>query len=277
MKVPGKLVMVNDTQMHVYSVPQSISQRVGTVVFLAGSGTECPIYDFKPLWHLLMGQFNMVVVERPGYGWSGQTEAPRDIDTILEETREALELADIAGPFIPAPHSLSGLEAIYWAQKYPKEVSAIVGLDMAVPSVYDSMELPKIYSLLVPLGHFLRKPYARMMVKTHPAAKSNLLGKEEQSDMQSIIAKQVLSKNMIDEIGYVKENARKVAEGKCPAVPVLCFLSKKSLKQIPTWGTAHRGYFSDCSQVELIELSCGHYVHREAPEIIAKSMIRFLG
>ena len=31
--------------------------------------------------------------------------------------------------------------ALYWAQKYPDEVSAIIGLDMAVPEYYDSMTI----------------------------------------------------------------------------------------------------------------------------------------
>ena len=36
---------------------------------------------------------------------------------------------------------MSGLEALYWAQKYPDEVSAIIGLDMAVPEYYGSMNI----------------------------------------------------------------------------------------------------------------------------------------
>lgn len=46
----------------------------------------------------------------------------------------ALDKAGIQDPYVLCPHSLSGLEALYWAQKYPDEVEAIVGLDMAVPA-----------------------------------------------------------------------------------------------------------------------------------------------
>lgn len=275
MKQPGKLVKINDTYMHVYQIPPFSARRKETIVFLSGYGTECPVYDFKPLWHRLAGQYNMAVVERPGYGWSGQTKRPRDIDTILEETREALRQADITGPFIPAAHSLSGLEAIYWAQKYPDEIQAIIGLDMAVPGIYDSMEVPKLLSSIAWLAHGLRWPVSRLMVKNHPAVKSSLLNKEEQAAMKYIISKQLLSKNMIDEAGYVKENASKVAKGQCPLVPLLCCLSndKKSLKQIPSWGKAHREYFSASPKARFLELQCGHYVHREAPEIIAKAIL----
>lgn len=249
-----------------------------TIVFLAGSGTECPTYDFMPLWHLLAGKVNMVIVERPGYGWSGQTEFPRDIDTILEETRSALKLANICGPFIPAAHSLSGLEALYWAQKYPDEVSSVIGLDMTVPQACELLKIPKSFSIQVRLAHLLKKPVAKAMVKNHPAVKNNLLNKRQMSEMYHIISTQMLSKNMVDEIYCMKQNAHKVGSGKVPVLPVLCFLSynKANLKQIPSWGKIHREYFAENSRVEYINLLCGHYVHREEPRIIAKSIMEFV-
>ena len=83
MNAPGKMVKVNDTYMHVFSIPPSTTAMHHPIVFLSGSGTECPTYDFKPLWHLLKDRLHIVVVGRPGYGWSGQTSHPRGIDTIL--------------------------------------------------------------------------------------------------------------------------------------------------------------------------------------------------
>ena len=278
MDAPGTIVAVNDMHMHVYYMPAPSPGRKDTLVFLAGSGTECPTYDFKSLWHPLMGLYNMAVVERPGYGWSGQTERPRDIDAIVEETREALRQAKVYGTFIPVAHSLSGLEAIYWAQKYPDEISAIIGLDMAVPQAYDTLKVPKFLAFIAWLGHFLRKPVAKTMVKNHPAVKNNILDEKEQAVMRNIIEKQLMSKNMMDEIGFVKENAYSVGRGECPFVPVLCFLSidKANLKRIPDWGQIHRDYFASNSKTKFIELPCGHYVHRELPDVICKSMNQFL-
>lgn len=278
MNVPGKLIKVNDTKIHVFSIPSLQTQNPNTIVFLAGSGTECPTYDFKPLWHLLQGKYNMVVVERPGYGWSGLTKQPRDIDTILEETRKALNRTGITAPFIPAAHSLSGLEAIYWAQKYPNEISAIIGLDMAVPAVYSKLELPKLFNLQVRVGHLLRGPIAKAMVKQHPAVKNNLLDKDEQTAMREITSRQLLSKNVIDEIHYVQKNASKVSTGKCPSIPVLCYLAndKANLKRIPSWGKVHKEYFAGNSQATFINLNCGHYMHREDPQKIADSICKLL-
>lgn len=49
----------------------------------------------------------------------------RDIDTVLEQTRKALMKSGNKPPYILMPHSISGIEAMYWAQKYPKEIKAI--------------------------------------------------------------------------------------------------------------------------------------------------------
>ena len=276
MKIPGKLVTVNQHQMHVYYQEANTDQP--TIVLLAGSGTACPTYDFKPLLQLLEGHYSFAVVERPGYGWSEITDQPRDIDTMLEETREALKQAGVSGPFIPTAHSMSGLESIYWGQKYPQEVAAIIGLDMAVPAAYDEVTLPKAFALIVGMVHLLKRPIANAMVKKHPAVKQGLLTKEEHTSMKQITAQQLLSQNIVDETKFVYANAKKVEAESCQQVPVLCILAKDKgvLKKTPSWGKVHREYFAANQQTEFLELDCGHYVHCEEPEKVALAIREFL-
>lgn len=118
------------------------SEGVGdeTIVFMSGGGTCSPILDFKSLFSLLSSEYKIVVVEKFGYGFS-DVDRSRDIDTILEDTRKALLLAGHKGPCILALHSMSGIESLYWANKYPHEVKAIIGLDMAVPEAYGNMDI----------------------------------------------------------------------------------------------------------------------------------------
>ena len=59
------------------------------------------------------------------------------MDSLLADTRIALEGAGVKAPYVLCPHSYSGIEALYWAQTYPDEIEAIIGLDMAVPEHYD--------------------------------------------------------------------------------------------------------------------------------------------
>lgn len=38
---------------------------------------------------------------------------------------------------------MSGIEALYRVNKYPNEVKAIIGLDMAVPKAYENLAVKK--------------------------------------------------------------------------------------------------------------------------------------
>lgn len=136
----GEMVSVNGQQIHVYT--EGEGER--TLVFLAGHGTSNPAIDFKPLWMQLTDEYKIAVVEKPGYGWSESSNRPRDIDTLLEDTRQALKEADIPGPYILVPHSMSGLEALYWAQNYPEEVEAVIGLDPTTPETVKALPDSKI-------------------------------------------------------------------------------------------------------------------------------------
>ena len=136
---PGKMVDVNDKKLHVYTEGNGDS----TLVFMAGHGTNCPALDFKPLWIRLTDEYRIAVIEKAGYGWSETSNSPKDLDTILEETRKAIELSGEKAPYVLFPHSMSGLEAVYWAQKYPDEVKAIIGLDPCTPETIDLLPEPQ--------------------------------------------------------------------------------------------------------------------------------------
>lgn len=133
----GQMVEVDGHNMSIYVEGTGDT----TLVFMSGGGTCSHILDFKSLYSLLSDKYQIVVVEKFGYGFSDVVDKGRDIDSILEDTRTALNTAGLNGPYVLCPHSMSGLEALYWVHKYPNEVSAIIGLDMAVPEYYDSMNI----------------------------------------------------------------------------------------------------------------------------------------
>lgn len=82
-----------------------------TLVFMSGGGTCSPILDFKSLYSLLSNKYRIVVIEKFGYGFSDVVDKKR------------------------------GIEALYWAQQYPEEVLAIIGIDMAVPKSYQDYNI----------------------------------------------------------------------------------------------------------------------------------------
>ncbi len=129
----GEYVLVNDHKMHVYRAGNINGPKL---VFMSGSGTVAPVYDFKILYQKLADDYRIIVIEKFGYGYSDLYDAPCDIDSLLSYYREVLSKIGEEGPFVLLPHSLSGLEAIRWKQKYPNEIKTIIGLDMAVPAQY---------------------------------------------------------------------------------------------------------------------------------------------
>ena len=136
---PGQLVEVDGRNIHVYC--EGDCAQGPALVFLSGSGTVAPVYDFRPLYRLLSPHFPIAVVEKTGYGYSDISDVPRDVASMVDEVRRALAGADVPAPYVLLPHSMSGLEAICWAQTYPDEVAGIIGLDMAVPHSYDDFDL----------------------------------------------------------------------------------------------------------------------------------------
>ena len=125
-KCNGELVTINEHKIHVYRAGNADAP---VIVFMSGHCTVSPVYDFKVLYEKLLHDFRVIVIEKFGYGYSDIYESSCDIDTLVSIQRQALEALGEAGPYILAPHSMSGLEAIRWKQKYPDDVSAIVGID----------------------------------------------------------------------------------------------------------------------------------------------------
>ena len=130
LKCNGELVTINAHKIHIYRAGNTDAP---TIVFMSGHCTVSPVYDFKVLYEKLLQDFRIIVIEKFGYGYSDIWDSPCDIDTLLSIQRQALAALGETGPYILAPHSMSGLEAIRWKQMYPNEVSAIIGIDMATP------------------------------------------------------------------------------------------------------------------------------------------------
>lgn len=265
----GTLVDVNGHEMHVYGEGEK-SQKP-TLVFMSGSGVPNPAYDYATLYTLLSDEYRISVVEKAGYGYSENTTISRDIETMLAETREALKQAGEAGPYILFPHSVSGTEALYWAQRYPEEVKAIVGLDMSVPDVYVDM---KIGSLTVIAGRFSgliglhRIPFFgdRFLNKIG-------LSEEELKQSKMLLYRNQFDKSFILEVGQIVNNAKKVKEYGYPSVPMLMFTSDGA-ETTPKWLELERS-FAKSTGSELIELNGGHYVHKYEPKLIAEKSKAF--
>ena len=141
LKTRGEVVNINQHKLHLY---RSGNTNKPKLVFMSGSGTISPVYDFKVLYEKLLKEFRIIVIEKFGYGYSDIFENDCHIDNLVSIQKEALSILGEIGPYILVPHSMSGLEAIRWAQKFPEDIHAIIGLDMASPISYERGFSPEI-------------------------------------------------------------------------------------------------------------------------------------
>lgn len=96
--------------------------------------------DFSNLINELKEEFQIVVIEYFGYKSSDDTPRPRTSENICYEIHSALKKLDVKS-YILVPHSISGLYALSYVDSYPKEVEAIIGIDMTLP-YYNLEECP---------------------------------------------------------------------------------------------------------------------------------------
>lgn len=270
----GQMVTVDGHDMCVYSGGTGDV----TLVFLSGGGTWAPILDFQSLDSLLLDDYKVAVVERFGYGFSDVTDKSRRLDSVLEDTRQALKEAGCEAPYVLCPHSMSGLEALYWAQTYPDEVQAIIGLDMAVPEYYADMKVNM--PMLKLTGAAARIGLTRLIpgVWEGDAVKRGTLSDKEKEMYQALFYRKTATETMLNEYQAVGENARMVAERPIPQVPILLFVSNGTGTgfDTDTWRKIPEKYLADAEDGQIITLDCPHYVQDYEYEKIAGDIEEFL-
>jgi len=273
---PGKMVTVNNHKMHIYTE----GKGTVTLVFMSGSGTCSPVYDFKTLFSRMSDEYQIAVVEKAGYGFSEITNMSRDIDTMLFETRTALKEANINPPYILFPHSMSAIEAFYWVQCFPDEIKAIIGLDPALPIHYEiwdinySLKRMKFYSNLLNKRLKLLRP---IVANNLPPLKYGILSKPDRKACEAIGSHRILTNDMINETLMIKENAKKIDAETLKTVPMLFFISngrEVGMKE-GKWEKSINDYTKELN-AKIVPLDAGHYLHDIFPEEIANESKVFI-
>jgi len=99
------------------------------VVLLPGGGTVG--LDYVNVQERAAELTTSVLYDRAGTGWSERVELPRTSAQVTDELRELLRTADVPSPYLLVGHSLGGLYARHYAQRFPDEVAGLLLLDPA--------------------------------------------------------------------------------------------------------------------------------------------------
>ena len=162
--------------------------------------------------------------------------------------------------------------------KISDEVTAIIGLDMAVPQSYEELDINM--SLMRATAFAAKVGLTRWIpgLAESDAIRHGRLSEEEKDLYRCIFYRGTQTTAMLNETAAIKSNAEQVAAGEAVAVPVLLFASNGS-------GTgfdedAWRGFQADFAQSvpdgQMISLDAPHYIHNYKYEEIAEHIRIFI-
>lgn len=252
----GKIQRVNGNDINIYT------EGTGkfTIVIMSGSGVTSPVLEYKTLYKRLADEYRVAVVEKPGYGLSGHAVTDRTVENMVDESRETLRLAGILPPYILAPHSYSGFEAVYWANTYPDEVKAVLGIDMGIPDMAllqaQALSEDKKKRMLEKYDKFLaliqKRGVISKLIRNKTVNASGLISGSSLSDKEKELYTELFYKNIRnqeikEEAIRMTENAKKAQATGVLKCPVCFFISNmRSPVKSMTWQEAGIAYAKKC-------------------------------
>lgn len=249
------------------------------LVLLSGFSTLFPGLEYGALGTELAKKFPVLIPSKFGYGYSDLTDAPRDADAIVEEYRAVLSALKVPTPVVLCAHSMGFLEALYWTQHYPGEVSALVGIDPATPDSYRDFDTEKAAKQITSLSQkpLLRKiaadRYCRQLFRQLE------IPPERRSDLHAKALRNFAGPVWAAESEALADNLAAIAAAPLPrSIPTLFFLSngKGTSMSSALWRQHGLDFLGNMVYGEYILLDLPHNLHQAAPDLIAKKIAAWL-
>lgn len=197
-----------------------------TLVLLSGSGVPFPSLEYKTLAKALAKTYQVIGIEKLGYGRSDLAENNRDIDVVVHEYRSVLQKLGISSPVVLVAHSMGFLEALRWGQQYPFEIAGILGVDPATPDCYREFDVEEATKNLKEMSAdaICRKTTASALVEQF--VKEQEISEKEKNEIEYLAIRNLANQNWISEAENLR-NAIGLVEQNNPylQIPMLFFLS----------------------------------------------------
>ena len=246
-----------------------------TMVLLGGYGTPAPALDFAPLIRELAA-FDVIVIEGFGYGYSDLDVPNRTIERITGEIHEVLTRLDVHEPVILVGHSIGGIYTHYYANAYPGEVSAIIGID-PTPAMNSTLEPgtpSRIEGVVAGLGlHRWVTTLAPDLVQPDGTA----FTPAERAHIAAMSRWNYGNLSLADEWAQLAANSTKASAHPFPKdVPVLEFVSSQSAASQPVWLERRRAEIDDVSVHQLQIVEGAHYLHWTQAPLLGSTITDFV-
>lgn len=250
-----------------------------TIVLLSGLGTPAPALDFAPLIREL-GDYNVVVVEGFGYGYSDMKARPRTVDNITDELHEVLGKVGVRKPYVLVGHSISGFYTLAYADQYPKEVSAVVGIDPTVPAAKADAAAPAgggiNWGRVLAATGVVRAVISVAPSLADPPSDAYTAGELEQ--MRRMTIWNFSNPALVDETRRIASNATALrGVSYASDLPVLTFLASESVDTIPGWVKQHEDLLRNVTRKEIVVVDGAHYLHWTQASLLADKIDAFIG
>jgi pimeloyl-ACP methyl ester carboxylesterase len=269
----GQRVQTSHGALNVFRTPGN--GRAGqSIVLLGGLGTPAPALDFAPLIRELE-DYDVIVVEGFGYGYSDQPPVERTVENIASELHEALTKLDVPRPYVLAGHSIASFYTLFYANRHRNDVSAVVGIDPTVLPAHtvrtDQTRVPAggiNWQRLIAASGLLR--WASMLVPSLVEPDGTAYTLRERDQMRLMTNWNFGNASVLDETDRIADNARKVQLLRYPDdLPVLTFLAAG--KETPPDPARHETRLQNVRHHEIVMLPGGHYLHwTHAPAMAAR-------
>lgn len=253
------------------------------IVLLPGFASTSPVLEMAPLADQLKDEYTVVTVEPFGYGLSDETSKERSIENMTEELHTLLHQLGYKKYTLMA-HSLSGLYSIYYANQYPEEVEAFVGIDSSVPKqvqyeepAENLMGQYKLQRLLYDAG-IIRLLAAIDSEGVVPQIKGYEFSQEQSEVYKKLFYRVPLNDTSLNEFAMSDANFAKATDLSFPEdIPVLYFLSSENCEDSEKWYALHEEVIKDTEHSEILVLEGTHYLHYEYSAEMAAEVNRWVG
>ena len=249
-----------------YTFYDSPSDKVAVV--LPGFGCPTVHYEFDTFVKELSDEYKFVLVEPLGVGLSDGTDRERTVENYCEELHGLMQYLGYDSYTIIG-HSIGSLYSLYYANQFPDEVEAFIGIDGTIPKQKDRDEWvakPEntytAYKLIN--GLMYKTGIYRIMTELsfdQTMAQIPTLTDADRDTVLALYCSTQLNKTQMNEMKNMAHNMDVTYDMKFPeSVPVLYVLAQDNCDIFPQWEQYHKEIVtSPESRVVVIEGE--HYLH----------------
>lgn len=132
--------IAEDQRMMVYAEPGQRIDIGGRRINMHCAGSGAPtvilmagIFSWSVVWYktqpVIAQRTRVCTFDRASYGFSDPAPRPQVISDVVSDLHAALKGGSVPGPYVLVGHSLGGLEARLYAQRWPGEIAGMVLVD----------------------------------------------------------------------------------------------------------------------------------------------------